>query len=151
MGAYGSLTDYFKVLRSLLLDDEKLLRRATARLMFEPQLPTQAATDGLRAAFEDPSWAVGDFSSPRELDSAYGGLLVVGDAHPFRMRGHLSWSGAANLYWVRKNTYGRDRLGKDWLTHILPVHRSWRWCMRGLGHAGPSPGRRGCRAANQCF
>jgi CubicO group peptidase (beta-lactamase class C family) len=152
-GAYGDLTDYFKVLRSLLLDDEKLLRRETTRRMFEPQLPTQAARDGLRAAFEDPSWAVGDFSGPRELDWTYGGLLVVGDAHPFRMRGHLSWSGAANLYWVRETSrplnyladYGRDLLGKGWLTLILTVHRSWRWAMRSLGHAGPPSGRRGCR------
>ncbi|OCT44650.1 beta-lactamase family protein [Cladophialophora carrionii] len=116
-GAYGSLTDYFKVLRSLLLDDEKLLRKETTRLMFEPQLPTQAARDGLRAAFEDPSWAVGDFSGPRELDSAYGGLLVVGDAHPFRMRGHLSWSGAANLYWFIDRGAGVCGL---WGTQVLP-------------------------------
>ncbi|KAJ6437202.1 beta-lactamase family protein [Purpureocillium lavendulum] len=117
-GAYADLQDYMKVVRSLLLDDEKLLRRDTTRLMFLPQLPTQASRDGLRDAFEDPSWAVGDFSGPKELDWAYGGLLVVGDAHPLRRKGYLSWSGAANLYWFVDRDAGVCGV---WGTQVLPA------------------------------
>ena len=35
-GAYASMPDYFKILMSLLLDDEKVLKKETMKLMFEP-------------------------------------------------------------------------------------------------------------------
>lgn len=98
--AYADLQDYMKILRSLLLDEGKLARSETTQLMFQPQLPTEEARARLREEIEDPSWAVGDFSVPRELDWGYGGVVVVGDAHPIQRRGYLSWSGAANLYRV---------------------------------------------------
>jgi CubicO group peptidase (beta-lactamase class C family) len=99
-GAYADLQEYMQVLRSLLLDDEKLLKSETTQLMFQPQLPTEEARAGLRAAMEDPSWVVGDFSGPNEYDWSFGGLLVAGDSHPIRRRGYLCWGGAANLFWV---------------------------------------------------
>lgn len=107
-GAYADLTDYLKVMRSILLDDGVLLKSETAALMFQPQLPTGAARAGLREAMEDPSWAVGDFSGPNEYDWAFGGILVAGDKHPMRNRGCLIWSGAANLFWVRSILSTKD-------------------------------------------
>ncbi|UNI20950.1 hypothetical protein JDV02_006991 [Purpureocillium takamizusanense] len=116
-GAYADLQDYFKVVRSLLVDDEKLLKRETTRLMFQPQLPTQQSRDALRETFEAATWAVGDFSGPKEFDWAYGGLLVVGDKHPIRRKGYLCWSGAANLYWFIDRDAG---ICGVWGTQVLP-------------------------------
>ncbi|KAL3963223.1 hypothetical protein ACCO45_000227 [Purpureocillium lilacinum] len=117
-GAYADLQDYIKVVYSLLVDDEKLLKRETTRLMFQPQLPTQASRDALRETFEVASWAVGDFSGPKEFDWAYGGLLVVGDKHPIRRKGYLCWSGAANLYWFIDRDAGVCGV---WGTQVLPA------------------------------
>jgi CubicO group peptidase (beta-lactamase class C family) len=107
-GAYADLSDYAKVLRSILLDDGALLKSETTALMFEPQLPTDAARAGLKKAMDDPSWAVGDFSRPNEYDWGFGGILVAGDNHPIRNRGCLIWSGAANLFWVRSLLLKRE-------------------------------------------
>lgn len=98
-GVHMSTGDYAAVLASLLRDDGRLLRPATAALMFAPQLgpPSRRA---LELAMEDPSWAVGHFPPPaREYDWGLGGILVDGHSHPFRKRGALMWGGAANLTW----------------------------------------------------
>ncbi|OBT65524.1 hypothetical protein VE03_05016 [Pseudogymnoascus sp. 23342-1-I1] len=116
-GAYADLTDYFKVMRSILLDDGALLKSETTALMFQPQLPTDAARAGLKEAMEDPSWAVGDFSGPNEYDWAFGGIIIAGDNHPMRHRGCLMWSGAANLFWFIDRTAGLCGL---WGTQVMP-------------------------------
>ncbi|KFY86116.1 hypothetical protein V500_07853 [Pseudogymnoascus sp. VKM F-4518 (FW-2643)] len=116
-GAYADLTDYVKVLRSILLDDGALLKSETTALMFRPQLPTDAARAGLKKVMEDPSWAIGDFSGPNEYDWAFGGILVAGDNHPVRNRGCLIWSGAANLFWFIDRTAG---LCGIWGTQVMP-------------------------------
>ncbi|KFY20617.1 hypothetical protein V491_03582 [Pseudogymnoascus sp. VKM F-3775] len=116
-GAYADLTDYSKVLQSILLDDGALLKSETTALMFQPQLPTDAARAGLRKAMNDPSWAVGDFSGPNEYDWAFGGILVAGDNHLVRNRGCLMWSGAANLFWFIDRTAGLCGL---WGTQVMP-------------------------------
>lgn len=40
-GAYASLPEFFKVLQSLLLDDEKLLKKSTAAELFKPRLTSE--------------------------------------------------------------------------------------------------------------
>lgn len=100
-GAFVDLTEFFKVMESLLRDDGKLLKSETATLMFEPQLPSDEAWAALNAAVESPEWqAMGDFSGPKEHAWAFGGILVAGDGHPFRKRGCLIWGGAPNQFWV---------------------------------------------------
>jgi CubicO group peptidase (beta-lactamase class C family) len=94
-----SLDDYLKILHSLLVDDEVVLRRETTALMFQPQL-TPPSKAKLLEVMEDPAWAVGDFPITREYDWGLGGILVDGDSHAFRKRGTLIWNGAANLFWV---------------------------------------------------
>ncbi|OBT86955.1 hypothetical protein VE02_04566 [Pseudogymnoascus sp. 03VT05] len=116
-GAYADLSDYAKVLRSILLDDEVLLKSETTALMFQPQLPTDAARAGLKKAMDDPSWAVGDFSGPNEYDWGVGGILIAGDNHPVRSRGCLIWSGAANLFWFIDRSAGLCGL---WGTQVMP-------------------------------
>ena len=99
-GAWADLRDYLKILHSLLLDDEKLLKSETAALLFQPQLPPGQVKDTFHEATKDPKWSIGDFSPSPEMDWAYGGVAIVGDSHPIRRRGYLSWGGAANLFWV---------------------------------------------------
>ncbi|KAL9949974.1 hypothetical protein ACHAQF_000225 [Verticillium nonalfalfae] len=97
-GLYGRLDEYLEILRSLLVDDGKLLRPATAAQMFRPQLGG-AARAALDREMEDPSWAVGDFPATGEYDWGLGGLLIDGHAHRHRRKGALMWSGAANIFW----------------------------------------------------
>lgn len=99
-GAFADLSDFFKVLTSLLAGDEKLLKRETAALIFEPQIPTEAGRNALREMFADPTWLPGDLEGPNEYDWSAAGLLVMGDGHEFRRRGCCLWIGAAHTSWV---------------------------------------------------
>ncbi|ETN36717.1 uncharacterized protein HMPREF1541_08995 [Cyphellophora europaea CBS 101466] len=104
-GAYGSLPDYLKILQSLLLDDERLLKKETTALMFQPQL-SPASKQALTSFMVDPSPVVGDFTGPNEYDWGLGGILIDGDSHPYRRRNCLIWSGALNLFWFIDRTAG---------------------------------------------
>ncbi|KAH7120346.1 beta-lactamase [Dactylonectria estremocensis] len=97
-GLFINLQDYIKVLYSLLVDDEVLLKQETTALMFQPQLSpvTKAA---LLQTLESPGWAVGDLPPTGEYDWGYGGLLIDGDHHSYRRRNTLLWSGAPSLFW----------------------------------------------------
>lgn len=70
------LTDYLKVMRSILLDDGVLLNSETAALMFQPQLPMDAARAGFRKAMEDPGWAVGDFLGPMSMSGPHADIIM---------------------------------------------------------------------------
>ncbi|KAM0325817.1 hypothetical protein ACHAQA_007119 [Verticillium albo-atrum] len=97
-GLYGRMDEYLEILRSLLVDDGRLLRPETAAEMFRPQLGA-AAKKGLLREMEDPSWAVGHYPLTREYDWGLGGLVVDGNSHSQRKRGTLIWAGAANIFW----------------------------------------------------
>ena len=99
-GAYGSMEDYIKVLHSLLVDDEKLLKKETTALMFRPHLDPDAKASLLKQ-WKDPSWAVGVWPDTGEYDHGLSGILVDGDSHEYRKRGTLLWSGSTNMPWVR--------------------------------------------------
>ncbi|KAI6089250.1 beta-lactamase family protein [Hypoxylon rubiginosum] len=98
-GLLGSMPDYFKMVYSLLVDDEKLLKKETAALMFQPQL-TPASRKELHKFMETPNMKL-MFPSPPHVDRDYGlgGLLIVGDEHDFWRKGALMWGGAASLNW----------------------------------------------------
>ncbi|KAI1139509.1 beta-lactamase family protein [Hypoxylon sp. FL0543] len=97
-GLFSSMRDYIKVLHSLLVDDEKLLKKETAALMFQPHLSPKSKA-ALLEMMKEPVWLVGDFPITNEYDWGLGGILVDGDKHEYRRKGTLIWSGAANLYW----------------------------------------------------
>ncbi|KAL7624288.1 hypothetical protein AAE478_005848 [Parahypoxylon ruwenzoriense] len=97
-GLSSSIKDYIKLLYSLLIDDEKLLKKETAAALFRPQL-TPASKTALLEQMKHPEWAVGDFPVTNEYDWGLGGILVDGDKHPYRRNGTLIWNGAANLTW----------------------------------------------------
>ncbi|KAF9877642.1 beta-lactamase family protein [Colletotrichum karsti] len=97
-GLHGRMDEYLEILHSLLADDGRLLRPATAAEMFRPQLGA-ASKEALLENLNVPSGFVGDFPDTREYDWGLGGILVDGDGHPYRGNGTLIWSGAANIFW----------------------------------------------------
>lgn len=99
-GLYGNLTDYFKVLHSLLQDDEKLLKKTTVNAMFQPQLnPAGLQTFENILAIPDVSVQMNDLPQGTKVDYGLGAGLIKSDI-PGRWRaGTLYWSGYANLNW----------------------------------------------------
>lgn len=99
-GLLASLQDYIKILHSLLVDDEILLKSETTASMFRPGLAAVSKRE-LVKQLECATWTVGDLPHTGEYNWGYGGLLIDGDSHPYRSRNTLTWSGAPSLFWVR--------------------------------------------------
>ncbi|KAK3946471.1 acyltransferase LovD [Diplogelasinospora grovesii] len=105
--AVADLSEYLKVMESLLNDDGKLLTPQTAaRYMFTGQLKEQAAKQALLDGVKNnPGWIVGWVPDTGEYDFSCGGLLVTGDkllatgGGQGRHKGFLMWSGVFNLNW----------------------------------------------------
>ncbi|OTB03534.1 hypothetical protein M426DRAFT_321691 [Hypoxylon sp. CI-4A] len=116
-GLFSSMQDYSKLLYSLLVDDEKLLKKETTAQFFQPQLEPPAKAS-LLEKMEHPEWTIGNFPVTNEYDWGLGGLLVDGDKHPHRKRGTLIWSGAANSYWFIDRASG---VCGAFGTHVFPV------------------------------
>lgn len=102
-GASASMPDYFKILQSLLVDDEKLLKRSTTAQMFQPQLTkeSQAAQKRLMTNPANTMLFVGDFPNHVPLDWGIGGILTTKADEGWRGQNTLIWSGLPNLFWVR--------------------------------------------------
>jgi CubicO group peptidase (beta-lactamase class C family) len=105
-GAYGSMPSYLKILHSILIDDEKLLKSETTRMMFEPQLTSQSR-EALQKVFssrETSALFIGDFPPNVRYDWGLGGVLTMEDVEEdglqWRRKGTLIWSGLPNLFWV---------------------------------------------------
>ena len=101
-GAYADLTEYLKILQSILKDDEKILKKETTALMFQPQL-TKESKAAQKAIMNIPAVAqmfVGDFSTSIEYDWGLGGILVENENEGRRKESTLIWSGMPNLFWV---------------------------------------------------
>lgn len=108
-GLFASVPSYMKILTSLLLDDEKLLRKVTTALMFEPQLP-ESSREAIQKLYEsEPTTgpcAVGDFPPRGKYSWGLGGCLTMEDlkgedGNVWRQKGSLNWSGMLNCFWVR--------------------------------------------------
>lgn len=99
-GLFADMRTYMMVLESILADDERLLKRETARLLFEPLLSDNGKDRAaLVEAFRNPEWVVGWTPGPAEGYSwSLAGLVTPGgNAH---RKEFLQWSGAYNLSWV---------------------------------------------------
>ena len=101
-GAFASMPDYFKILHSLLLDDETLLKRSTTAQMFQPQLTkeSQRAQKSLMANPAGMALFVGEFPKEIPLDWGIGGILTLEADEAWRGKHTLIWSGMPNLFWV---------------------------------------------------
>ena len=101
-GASASMPDYFKILQSLLVDDEKLLKRSTTVQMFQPQLTkeSQEAQKQLMAKHDNIMLFVGEFPSHVPVDLGIGVILTIEADGGWRGKNTLIWSGLPNLFWV---------------------------------------------------
>jgi hypothetical protein len=111
VGLYTSMASYIKILHSLLVNDEKLLKRETVdALLFEPQLSasSQKTLQGVFSHIQPGKESgappyVGTFAQVR-YDHSLGGLLSLGDVDSedlkWRRKGYLCWSGMPNIFWV---------------------------------------------------
>ncbi|TKA77266.1 hypothetical protein B0A49_03504 [Cryomyces minteri] len=103
-GAYAAMPDYLKILHSLLVDDERLLRRDTAATMFSPQLTPQSR-EGQKKLMARPDVAaqfVGYFPPEVKMNWGLGGILITEDDTTeggCRKKGSMIWSGMPNLFW----------------------------------------------------
>lgn len=111
VGLYTSISSYIKILHSLLINDEKLLKRETVdTLLFEPQL-SPSSRESLQGVFSHigageergaPPY-VGTFTKVR-YDHSLVGLLSLEDMDSgdlkWRRKGYLCWSGMPNIFWV---------------------------------------------------
>lgn len=100
-GASASMPDYFKILQSLLVDDEKLLKRSTTAQMFQPQLTkeSQEAQKQLMAKPDNTMAFVGEFPKHVPVDWGIGGILTKEADEGWRGQNTLIWSGLPNLFW----------------------------------------------------
>ncbi|KAJ5584163.1 beta-lactamase [Penicillium hispanicum] len=112
--------DYVKVLRSLLANDGKLLKPATADNMFQHHLNPQA-TAGHQAALCSPAGVFFRVGTHPEMKVGFGlgGLLTRQDVDGWYGEGTLTWGGGLTLAWFidRKN----DLCGVGAVQAALPV------------------------------
>lgn len=109
-GVFADLGAFYEVVHSLLMDDERLLKKETAQLLFEGQLKEEKAKQAINEGMKTPEWVVGYVEVPAKgkglvYDWSVGGLLVdepgkKDDSGRWRRKGYLGWGGIFNLNWV---------------------------------------------------
>jgi hypothetical protein len=105
-GAFGTMPDYLKILRSLLADDGKLLTKESTAEMFKPQLgsESQKSLQKIFGTVDGSRFYIGVFPEDVQYDWGLGGLLTMEDVNVdgrrWRRKGCMVWSGLANLFWV---------------------------------------------------
>ena len=103
MAIYASPEDFFKVLRSILADDGRLLSSAMLDEFFAPQL-TEEALASQAKFLSNPRWSLlmgGFLPHGLKKDHGLGGILAAEDTEEgWRRKGTMSWSGQPNLFWV---------------------------------------------------
>lgn len=101
-GAYGVMRDYLEVQRSLLADDQRLLKKETVAMLFQPQLTAEAKASLNYYIKKHPlgEFMVGEYNPDVELDWGLGGIIFLQDDVGKRKRGTLNWGGMANCFWI---------------------------------------------------
>lgn len=106
-GILCSVPDYARVLRSLTIDDGKLLTSSTLATMFTPQLSADSKNQlKFLLSFPEVNNSMGGLpslppSTPSEImvDWGLGGQLTPVDIPGRRKKGSLHWGGLPNLFW----------------------------------------------------
>ncbi|KAL1954649.1 hypothetical protein VTO42DRAFT_843 [Malbranchea cinnamomea] len=98
-GMFSSVSDYIKVLVSLLKNDGKLLKPESVDQMFQPQLPDPKY---LHEVLQHPDINRGmtmGIQAGKQWNWGLGGLLAMEETPGRRSKGTLSWSGMPNPAW----------------------------------------------------
>lgn len=99
-GAYAKMSDYLKVLQSLLANDGKLLKPETVDMMFQPQLG-EGSTKALNAFKENfGGMLIGEIVNEIPVNYGLGGMLFMADDVGRRKKGSMSWGGIVNPFWL---------------------------------------------------
>ena len=116
-GGYASLPEYVKILQSLLVNDEKILKKASVEEMFRPHL-TGASKAALQAAMSsaEDNFLAALTPHDTERDFGLGGLLVEQDVPGSYGTGTLTWTGGMNSAWVCRPSL--PYLDGDMLTNL---------------------------------
>ncbi|KAL3476825.1 beta-lactamase/transpeptidase-like protein [Aspergillus californicus] len=105
-GLFMSAVSFMSILRSLLLNDEKLLSAKMGDTMFQHRL-SPGATAGHHAALTSPKGPVFRLGVDVETKMGYGfgGLITMEDVEGWYGEGTVSWGGGLTLAWFidRKN------------------------------------------------
>lgn len=121
-GLYTTVGDYLKVLRDLMQEEPKVLRRETVDAMFTPQLGEGSRRD-LRTSMEVMGAMIGGMVPEGvRLDYGLGGLLVVDDNPETGMKGGtMTWAGHGNLVWfLNREANGGKGVGAMLATQLMP-------------------------------
>ncbi|KAI5478093.1 beta-lactamase [Pseudohyphozyma bogoriensis] len=100
-GLSGSPKSYLKIIQAILAGGGPLLKRSTVDLMFQPSLKKdQQRQDVTRK--NKPIIHPYSFKAEEAFPGnwGYGGFLTESDLPSGRTKGTLSWSGAANTFWI---------------------------------------------------
>lgn len=98
-GLYGDALGYLRILASILRDDGKLLKSASIKEMFQPQLSDKTKESLMQKLKENSI----DEGTP--LTWGLGGVYNFANFKDGRRKkGSLAWGGMPNLYWVRHLT-----------------------------------------------
>jgi len=103
-GAYATMEDFIKILRSILADDGKLLTKETTSMMFQSQLGS-ASSESLRKQIKScrhNAAFIGIGDNSHAYNWGLGGMLAMDDESSGRKKGTLFWSGKPNLFWVSR-------------------------------------------------
>ncbi|KUJ17353.1 beta-lactamase class C and other penicillin binding protein [Mollisia scopiformis] len=99
-GLFGAPLDYFKLLQSLLRNDEKVLKKGTVDDMFKPQLsPAQISSFEAKLAIPEVNVQMSDLPAGTKVDYGLGAGLIKNDIPGRWKAGTLFWSGYPNLHW----------------------------------------------------
>ncbi|KAL1303759.1 hypothetical protein AAFC00_007100 [Neodothiora populina] len=99
-GGFGDLSQYIEILYSLLVDDEKLLKKSTTAQLFSPQLSAEESKRTLsHETGKKDSLFIGEFLDTGDYDWGLGGLLIGQDLPGWRRKGRMIWSGLPNVFW----------------------------------------------------
>lgn len=99
-GLYGAPVDYFKLLQSLLTNDEKILKKESVDDMFKPQL-NEAGLKGFKEklAYPDINVQMSDLPMGTDVNFGLGSALLLEDLPGRWKEGTLYWGGYPNLHW----------------------------------------------------
>lgn len=95
VGAYTSVSDYMKLLTSLLRNDEKLLAKRSVTELFKPQLSDAKHLMANKDRIDAGIWPNGV-----PLNHSLGGLANMDPFPSGRRKGSMSWMGGFNFFWV---------------------------------------------------
>lgn len=99
-GLFSTAEDYLKLLMSLLLNDEKVLRRDTVNSMFKPQLPNNEHLKANLAVPEFNKLMVPGMPVNRDWNWGLGGILATNGIPDRAGDFCMWWCGLANAQWV---------------------------------------------------